>query len=128
MSNPLPTPDGKVTSGKQFAQNAADLLDTDVNRVIEIVVGDIQGRYAHKANTAKNLEELRDEVLTRLMEIGILATFDPTPCMYGEPPELEIIGRLDIGKYGFDHEQKGYEVNTANARNEDYLGQKGKSG
>lgn len=127
MSHHLPTPDGKVTTGKQFAQNAADLLDTDVRRIVEIVVGDIQQRYAFKANTARNLDALRDEVLTRLMEIGILATFDPTPCLYGEPPELEIIGRLDIGKYGFDHEQKGYEVNTANTRKEDFLGQKGKS-
>jgi hypothetical protein len=127
MSAPLPTPDSKITTGKQFAQNAADLLDRDVQQIVAIVVGDIQQRYAYKANTHANLEALRDEVLTRLMEIGILATFDPTPCFYGEPPEVEILGRMDINKYGLDHEQKGYEVNTANMRGEDYLGQKGKS-
>lgn len=128
MSPPLPTPDGKVTTGRQFAENASELLDSDVQRIIEIVVGDVQQKYAYKANTAANLEALRDEVLTRLMEIGILASFDPTPCMYGDPPELEILGRIDDGAYGFDHEKKGYEVNKANARDEDYLGQKGKSG
>lgn len=128
MSAPhLPTPDGRVRTGKQFAHAASDLLDTEVQQVIAIVVGDIQQRYAHKANTAANLEMLRDEVLTRLMEIGIIATFDPTPCLYGEPPELEVISstRSIDRRDGFDHEQKGFEVNRANMRGEDYLGQKG---
>lgn len=127
MTPPLPTPDGKITSGRQFAENAANLLDSDVQRIVDIVVGDIQAKYAYKANNVANLEALRDEVLTRLMEVGILATFDPTPCFYGEPPELEILGRVE-DRHGFDHEKKGYEVNKANARDEDYLGQKGKSG
>lgn len=124
----LPTPSGQVGSGKQLAQIASDLLDSEVNKVVEIVIGDVQGRYARLPNTPSNLEHLRDEVLSKLMDVGIIATFDPTPCLYGEPPEVEIIcsTRIDA-RDGFDHEQKGYEVNRANTRGEDYLGQRGKS-
>ncbi len=124
----LPTPDGTVRTGKEFANAATDLLDSEVQQIVAIVVGDIQQRYATKANTAQNLEALRDEVLTRPMQIGIVATFDPTPCLYGDPPELEIVSstRAVHKTDGFDHEQKGYEVVKANERGEDYLGQKGK--
>jgi hypothetical protein len=118
---------GHVTSGKQLAHSAADLLDSEVKQVLEVVVN-VQERYQYRSNTATNLEALRDELLTRLMDIGIIATVDPSPCLYGEPPDLEIIGstRLDAHD-GFDHERKRAEVVTANVRKEDYLGQKGKS-
>jgi hypothetical protein len=84
-------------------------------------------KYANKPNTADNLERLRDEVLTRLSEINILATLDPAPCFYGEPPIVEIIGKVatdPIHKVGMDHEKKRYEVLKSKERNEDYLGQK----
>jgi hypothetical protein len=123
----LPTPDGTVRTGRQFAENAMDLLDSEVAEVIKVVV-QVQEKYRYAANSPENLEKLRDETLTRLMEIGVIATMDATPCLYGDPPNLEIIGSTRIHKTdGFDHEKKGYEVNKANSRKEDYLGQKGKS-
>lgn len=124
---PHPDSIGHVTSGKQLAHSAADLLDSEVQQVLQIVVS-VQERYQYKTSTAINLEAMRDELLTRLMEIGIIATVDPTPCLYGEPPDLEIIGSTRVDKRdGFDHERKRDEVLSANTRKEDYLGQRGKS-
>lgn len=114
-----------IRSGKELAGVATDLQESEIQQVA-VVVYDIQRRYAHRPNTAANLEALRDEVLTKLADIGILATVDPTPCFYGEPPVVEIVGKIgDPGfKKEFDHEKKGWEVRKATARGEDYLGQK----
>jgi len=112
--------------GKDFAHSAADLTDVEITRLFR-VVEEVRTKYSGKPNTVKNLESFRDETLTRLMDIGILATVDPTPCFYGEPPVVEIVGKVQgdsSHKYGFDHEQKGWEVNKANERNEDWLGEK----
>jgi hypothetical protein len=116
----------QVTSAKEFAGFATDLTDEEVKQAIQIV-NLIRVKYAGKSNTAKNLEDMRDEILTRLSDVGVVATFDPTPCFYGEPPEMEIVGKVQndpIHKYGFDHERKRHEVLEANKRNEDYRGQK----
>jgi hypothetical protein len=120
---------GKVTSGKQLADFSTELLDSEIQQAVK-VVGALQMKYARMANSVTNLEKLRDEALTRLSEIGILATFDPAPCFYGEPPIVEFVGKVNtdaIHKDGFDHEKKRYEVLKSKERNEDYLGQKGKS-
>lgn len=113
--------------GKGFAHSAADLTDSEITEVFKIVAL-IRDKYAGKANTPENLEKLRDETLTRLMEKGVLATLDPAPCFYGEPPIIEIIGKIKedavFHKEGFDHEKKMYEVRKATERGEDWLGQK----
>lgn len=113
---------------KGIAQAATDLTDREITQVFEAIEL-VRQKYAGKANTPDNLEQLRDEALTRLMSIGILATLDPAPCFHGEPPIVEIIGKISgdpIEKHGFDHEQKSWEVNKANDRGEDWLGQKEK--
>lgn len=113
--------------GRGFAHAAADLEDSEITEVFKVVAL-VRDKYAGKANTAENLEKLRDETLTRLMEIGVLATLDPAPCFYGEPPIIEIIGKVKedttFHKEGFDHEKKMYEVRKATERGEDWLGQK----
>lgn len=118
--------DDIITSGKQFADFATELLDSEVQQAVKVVVS-IQEKYRHRPNTAANLEQLRDEALARLADIGILATLDPAPCFHGEPPVLEILGKVKgdpIHTQGLDHEQKGYEVRKSVQRGEDYLGQK----
>lgn len=114
-----------IKSEKELAGVATDLQDTEIQQVIAVVY-QIQAKYAHRANTAANLEALRDEALTRLADIGVLATVDPSPCFYGEPPVIEIIGK--VGDPGFkqemDHERKAFEVRKATVRGEQYLGQK----
>lgn len=115
-----------VTSGKEFAAKASDLTDDEIQKSYRVIT-EVQRKYANKPNTRIWLDQLRDEVLTRLSEVGILATFDPTPCFYGEPPALEILGKVStdpIHKHGFDHEKKEYEVRKATERGEDFLGQK----
>lgn len=112
--------------GRDFAHAAGDLTDTEISRLFT-VVEEVRMRHAGKTNTAENLDALRDETLTRLMEIGILATLDVAPCFYGEPPTLEIVGKITgdgIHKHGFDHEQKQWEVRKSVERGEDWLGQK----
>lgn len=111
---------------KNFALAAVDLTDREIQATLKVVEA-VRLKYAGLPNTPDNLEALRDEVLTRLMDINVLATLDPAPCFYGEPPELEIIGKIKgdpIEKYGFDHEQKQYEVLKSKERGEDFLGQK----
>lgn len=119
-------PDDKISSGKELAQVASDLTDEEIQKTVTIV-NYTRSKYAGKSNTVQNLEALRDEILTRLSDIGVLATIDPAPAYYGEPPIVEIIGKVGtdpIHKYGFDHERKSAEVNKAKELNEDYRGQK----
>lgn len=115
-----------IKSEKDFVHVASDLTDIEAQNAFKTIV-QITNRYSKRANTVENLEMLRDEVLTRLAEQNILASFDPTPCFYGEPPTVTLEGKIAgdyIHKYGFDHEVKEYEVKKAHARNEDYLGEK----
>lgn len=124
---PVPhIPDGNLSNTKQLVDNAIDLTDGEIKAVGKIW-GDLNLRYAKKANTAANLEAERDEALTRFAEIGLLATFDPTPAFYGKPPVVEFIGRVasdPMLKYGFDHERQAHHVIEANKRGEDFHGQK----
>lgn len=114
--------DKLIRNDVELAHFASDLLDSEARQVFDIVLG-IQMKYQHRANSVDNLEALRDECLTKLAQIGILATVDPAPCFYGEPPVIEIIGKV-AGVQEVDHEQKQYEVLKARDRNEEYLGQK----
>ena len=121
--------DDRVTSMKDFALKATDLQDHEVKKMGEIV-GEVVLKWGRKANTPENLEACRDELLYRAAEIGILCEFDPTPAFYGEPPILDIIGKIatdPIHQYGFDHEKKRHEVLEAKKRGEDYRGQKERS-
>jgi hypothetical protein len=116
----------EVTSATDFVHKAADLTDHESVTAIRLI-HKVQTKWAGKPNTEKNLDQMRDEMLTQLADVGILASFDPTPCFYGDPPEIEILGKLSsdpIHKYGFDHEQKEFEVREAAKRGEEYRGQK----
>lgn len=126
MTPPKPNPDDLIKSRKQFADFASELLDSEIDAATKIIVS-IQRKYATRMATPRNLEMLRDETLTRLAEINIVATVDPAPVFYGEPPIVEIVGKINtdaIHKDGMDHEQKGYEVRKGLARGEDFLGEK----
>lgn len=126
MPDHVPVPDDTIKSSKQLASVASELTDEEIKWVFEIVMM-TRAKYSGRSNSSKNLEAMRDEVLTRLMERNIIAELDPAPALYGEPPVLEIIGKVTgdgYHKYGFDHEKKYYEVNKAVERKEDFLGQK----
>lgn len=117
---------GKIKSAKQLAEFSTELLDSEIQQAVVIIKG-LQTKYSRMANSVANLEKLRDEALTRMAEIGVLASFDPTPCFYGDPPVLEFIGKVAgdaIHTEGLDHEQKKHEVVKSKERGEDYLGQK----
>ena len=122
--------DDIIKSTEQLAGFAQDLSDIEVGEVGKII-GSLQRKYAQRPNTPEVLDQLRDEVITKLAEqLGILATLDPTPCFHGEPPIVEIVGKVSghsFHKDGFDHERKYWEVQQANKKGEAYLGQKEKS-
>lgn len=125
-TRPADVPDDTIKTAKDFAGFASDLTDKEIKQAI-LIIEEVRWKYAGKANSAKNLEALRDEILTRLADMSVLATVDVAPCFYGEPPELEIVGKIagdDIHEHGFDHERKRHEVLEANRRGEDYRGQK----
>jgi hypothetical protein len=120
--------DDIIKSPEQLAQFSMELTDHEVGEIAKII-GKIQRTYGQKHNTPENLDMLRDEALTRLAEIGILATVDPTPCYHNEPPIVEIIGKVpghEMHTHGFDHEKKSWEVKKANELGEAYRGQKEK--
>ena len=117
-----------IGSAEKLAQFASELTDLEVGQVAKIV-GILQQKFARRPNTPEVLDQLRDEALTRLAEIGVLATVDPTPCFHGEPPIIEILGKIpghEIHTEGFDHERKRWEVQNANKLGEAYRGQKEK--
>lgn len=120
--------DDIIKSPEQLAQFSMELTDHEVGQIAQII-GKIQRTYGKKHNSPENLDMLRDEALTRLAEIGILATVDPTPCFHNEPPIVEIIGKVpghEMHTHGFDHEKKSWEVKKANELGEAYRGQKEK--
>lgn len=119
-------PDDRVGSAEGLVQIAQELTDEEIAQAGEILFS-LQRKWGTRPNTPENLESLRDEGLTRMADIGILASFDPTPCFYGEPPTFVIEGKItghNDHKYGFDHERKMYEVRKATQLGEDYRGQK----
>lgn len=126
MSFELSTPDTPITSGKQLAEVAYELTDEEVQKTFTTVM-EISEKYKYRRATPEVLTELEDEVKTRLHAIGILATVNAMPVLDGQPPFVDIIGKVSddgLHQHGFDHERKGWEINKANERKEDYLGQK----
>lgn len=124
-----PSEVGIVKSAEQFVTWSGDLQDTESVKIVQIVY-QLQQKWASRPNTAANLEALRDEALTKLAEINVLATFDPAPCFHGEPPIVEIIGKIagdPQHEHGFDHEKKMFEVRKATQRGEKFLGEKEQS-
>lgn len=106
----LPTNDGIVKTPKAFSGGLTlELNDEEIQKAFQIVI-DIQERYKLRPATEANLEALKDEVLTRLAnDVNVLAKFDPTPLLQGEPPVVEFIGKVagdPFNKYGLDHEKK----------------------
>lgn len=119
-------PDGRISNTKQLVDNAIDLTDEEVKSVGKIW-GELNQRYAFKANSASNLDALRDEALTRFAALGLRASMDVSPCLYGDPPVIDFVGRVafdPIHEHGFDHERQQHLVIEANKRNEDFRGQK----
>lgn len=117
-----------VTNPTELSRGTTmELTDSEVQDVFKLIV-EVQERYKFKFATAENLAALRDEVLYRLMEHNILATFDPTPILNGEAPQVEIVGKISsdpIHKHGFDHEKEQWEVQRANERSQEVYDEKG---
>lgn len=126
-SKQLDVNDGIVTTARDFSQGLTlELTDDEIQKAFAVIVS-INNKYKTRPNNVDTLEELRDEVTTRMANIGVLVSVDPTPCFYGEAPIIDIIGKVDgdaIHTYGMDHEKKEWEVKRATERGEDFLGQK----
>lgn len=118
--------DDRITSVTDLAHFASELQDTEVVQIAQIVAR-ASRKYSTRAASVQNLTALRDEILTRLSEVNVLATVDVAPVLNGEPPTVEIVGKIagdSQHTHGFDHERKQYEVRKATARGEEFLGQK----
>lgn len=134
----LPTND-IVTTAKDFSDAMTlDLNDDEIKTAMELVV-QIRRRYVDRwqfmsfdsiDHAIDELEKMRDEISTTLAErLGLLVTVDGSPILNGEAPIIEFIGKIEgtqFAKHGMDHEKKAWEVQKANERGEDWLGQKGK--
>ena len=127
-----------VSTAKQFSgAMTLEMTDDEIKRALQLTVGIVrkhQEQWKRKFpfdsldQVADLLEELEKELAQTLMEeVDVLMRVDGTPVFVGQPPIIEYMGRLDtsgLAKYGQDHEKKEWEVKRADARGEDFLGQK----
>lgn len=137
----LPTDEGIVKSTKEFSGALTlDLNDDEIaiatrellrikRRWEEIFQRKFNDPTSFKLDDALNLiAQFEDEVKTTLAEkLDVLCTVNTVPILEGQPLEVEWIGKLpgsSLAQYGMDHEKKEWEVKRANARGEDYLGQR----
>lgn len=138
----LPTEDvGLVKSTAEFSGALTlDLTDEEIGKAFEVctsVKRKYEARFASKFRDTnftldeamREVEKFEDEIKTRLAEeCSVLATVNVLPVLEGRHIEIDWIGVLPshvVNKYGMDHEKKEWEVKRANARREDYYGQKG---
>jgi hypothetical protein len=84
-----------------------DLYDDEILKVHKIVE-DLSTKYSGKTATGEVLNNLQREAVGRLLDIGLVATVDVTPCIVGKPPVIAIDSRVDMGE--FDHDRKRWEV------------------
>lgn len=115
-----------------------DLNDDEIKIAGELILS-IRAKYVGRwrymsfdsvDHAVSELEKMRDELSTTLAEkLGLLVSVDGSPILDGQPPVIEIIGKIEgtqFANFGMDHEKKAWEVKKATDRGEDYLGQKGK--
>jgi len=134
----LPTGKDTVSTAKEFSgAMTLDLSDDEIKKALEITVGTVRKHqeiwrrkfpFDNLEQIADLLEELEKELSHKLMEeLDVLVKIDGTPLFYGQPPVIDWMGWLDtssLAKYGQDHERKTWEVQKADERGEDFLGQK----
>lgn len=110
-----------------FASEAfKDIYDEDI-ATIGKVYKEVMEKWRLKSNTMANLREMSTEMEGKLAQAGFRSRVDWTPSIYGQQPILDILGPIHERKEETDHDKKQWEVNKANDRGEDWLGQKGKS-
>jgi hypothetical protein len=134
----LPTERDVVRTAKEFSgAMTLDLTDDEIKRALELTVNIVrkhQTKWKQKYpfdsldQVVDLIEDLEKELAYRMMEeVDCLVRVDGTPVFQGQPPVVEWMGKMEgssLDKYGQDHERKTYEVQKAEQRGEDYLGQK----
>lgn len=137
----LPTDEGIVKSAKGFSGALTlDLTDDEIaiayreivrikRRWEEVFRRKFNDPTSFKLDDAlKLVEQFEDEIKTTLAEkLEVLCTVNTVPILEGHPLEIEWIGKLpgsSLDRYGMDHEKKEFQVKRANARGEDFYGQK----
>src|SRR5579875_1594501 len=139
---PAASNDQPVRSLKEFSDTLTlDLTDREIKQAFEIIYRSIQkwqGVFRakldpHSAVSVNDLEEAMDlvdrwevEIREQLGEIGIVASVDVLPVLEGTGhPTIVIEGATPdhySAKYGFDHEQKEFEVKRSKNSGEAFLG------
>ena len=127
-----------MSTAKEFSgAMTLELTDDEIKKALKLTLGivhkhqDIWRRkfpFDSIEQIADLLEALEKELsYTMATELDVLVRVDGTPVFVGGSPVIEWIGKLDtssLAKYGQDHEKKTWEVQKADARGEDFLGQK----
>lgn len=90
------------------------------------VVGQLTRKYGRRtwsstASFNRLSEELETEATARLAEVGLLVEVKTLPMLVGQPPVIEITGRIDNS--AFDHELKRHEVLKSKINNETIHGE-----
>jgi hypothetical protein len=119
-----------VSSVKELSDvSMMELTDSEVVAVTQEILK-IQEKYRYKYATKANLDSMADEITTKMYNMGVLVTFDPTPLLEGDAPHLEILGKIggEFQEHGFDHEREQWEVQRANDQGQDVYGKDKLSG
>jgi hypothetical protein len=135
----LPVNDRDVvrTPGEFSRALTLELTDDEIKRALQVTVPIVnkhqtiwRTKYPFDSleQVADLLEELEKELSYRLMEeVDCLVRVDATPVFEGQAPVIEWLGKVEgtsLDRYGMDHEKKTYEVQKAEDRGEEFLGQK----
>ncbi len=142
----LATDPGIVKSAKEFSDALTlDLTDTEIKKAFELIMkisNKFRQRFIYKFSdislyktpehaaeaAAKMVDEFEKEIQNTLAEsMDLLVVVDMAPVFDGQPPVVELQGHLSThysAKYGFDHEQKEFEVKASVERGEAFYGEK----
>lgn len=117
--------DKPVSSKKDLAKIATGSLSDEEVYEVGQVVGQLVEKYAFLPATENNLARLDDEATDRLYRLGYLVHLDVEPCLSGQPPIIDIMGKVgDVGfQKPFDHERGIWGVNKAHSRGEYHYGE-----
>lgn len=127
-----------VSTAKAFAgATTLDLSDAETKTFLETTIGIVRKHQAvwrtlYPFDSIEQCMDLCDKLeqelaYTMMERLDVLVRVDATPVFEGGSPIVEYVGKMSgssLAKYGQDHERKTWEVQKAEARGEDYLGQK----
>ena len=103
----------------------SDLYDYEIMKVGKIAK-ELSAEFSKKTSTQMNLSEMAKKAEDRFQAIGFKVHVDLAPVLFGQPPCIEILNRIETtvqAKEEFDHDRKRWEVLGSKAKGESFRGE-----